>query len=136
MRLTASASCGTDLHFLGGALRKMKEVFPGHKGLRPIEAPGNEVCHYAVGDAVRNVAVGVRVVVCSPVSCGYFPSRRKGHTAWCNSTNWNGSAAGICFFGRPESTGRVNERQAGKARKPDTDNMLVNIPIMLPTHRR
>jgi len=59
----------------------MKEAFPGYKGLGAIEAPDNEVCQYAVGVAVRNVAVGVRVVVCSPVSCGYFPSRREGHTA-------------------------------------------------------
>ncbi|MCP1436919.1 threonine dehydrogenase-like Zn-dependent dehydrogenase [Erwinia persicina] len=120
IRLTASAICGTDLHFVRGTFSKMQPgTILGHEGVGVIEA---------LGDDVRNFAVGDRVVVCSTVSCGTCPPCREGNTAQCDNANPNGPAAGTCFFGGPAATGPVNGLQAEKARIPYAANTLVKIP--------
>ena len=108
IRLTASAICGTDLHFVRGTVSGMKPgTILGHEGVGVVEA---------LGDQVRNLAVGDRVVVCSTVSCGVCSYCRAGDTAQCDNANPNGPAAGTSFFGGPETTGPVNGLQAERAR--------------------
>lgn len=120
IRLTASAICGTDLHFVRGTFSEMKQgTILGHEGVGVIEA---------LGDDVRNFNIGDRVVVCSTVSCGYCPPCREGNTAQCDNANPNGADAGTCFFGGPAATGPVNGLQAEKARIPFASNTLVKIP--------
>ncbi|MEG3133831.1 zinc-dependent alcohol dehydrogenase [Rouxiella sp. T17] len=120
IRLTASAICGTDLHFVRGTFSEMKPgTILGHEGVGIIEA---------LGDDVRNFNIGDRMVVCSTVSCGYCPPCREGNTAQCDNANPNGADAGTCFFGGPAATGPVNGLQAEKARIPFASNTLVKIP--------
>src|ERR671924_426487 len=67
VRLTASAICGTDLHFVRGTLAGMKPgTILGHEGVGIVEE---------VGTDVRNVRPGDRVVVASTIACG--------HCAYC-----------------------------------------------------
>ncbi|WP_312242370.1 zinc-dependent alcohol dehydrogenase [Pantoea sp.] len=120
INLTASAICGTDLHFIRGTFSGMKPgTILGHEGVGVIEA---------LGDEVRNFEKGDRVVVCSTLSCGVCPPCRAGHTAQCDNANPNGPDAGTCFFGGPQATGPVNGLQAEKARIPYASNTLVKIP--------
>lgn len=120
IRLTASAICGTDLHFVRGTFSKMKTgTVLGHEGVGIVES---------LGDDVRNLSVGDRVVVCSTVSCGYCPPCREGNTAQCDNANPNGPDAGTCFFGGPAATGPLNGLQAEKARIPFASNTLVKVP--------
>ena len=118
--LTASAICGTDLHFIRGTFSGMKEgTILGHEGVGIIEQLGSQV---------RNFDIGDRVVVCSTLSCGYCPPCRNGNTAQCDNANPNGPQAGTSFFGGPEVTGPINGLQAEKARIPFASNTLVKVP--------
>ncbi|HAB74451.1 MAG TPA: glutathione-dependent formaldehyde dehydrogenase, partial [Pantoea sp.] len=120
IRITASAICGTDLHFIRGTFSDMQPgTILGHEAVGIVEQ---------VGDEVRNFSPGDRVVVCSTVSCGVCPPCRAGHTAQCDNANANGPEAGTCFFGGPKATGPVNGLQAEKARIPFAANTLVKIP--------
>lgn len=120
IRLTSSAICGTDLHFVRGTFSGMKAgTILGHEGVGIVEQLGKEV---------RNLEIGDRVVVCSTVSCGVCPPCRAGNTAQCDNANPNGPEAGTCFFGGPEATGPVNGLQAEKARIPHAANTLVKVP--------
>ncbi len=120
VRLTASAICGTDLHFVRGTVSGMKPgTILGHEGVGVVEA---------LGDQVRNFEVGDRVVVCSTVSCGVCSYCRAGDTAQCDNANPNGPSAGTSFFGGPATTGPVNGLQAERARIPFASNTLVRLP--------
>ncbi len=57
VRLTASAICGTDLHFVRGTFTGMKQgTILGHEGVGIVEQ---------LGPMVRNFDVGDRVAICS-----------------------------------------------------------------------
>src|SRR3954454_22337432 len=57
VRLTASAICGTDLHFVRGTFSGMKPgTILGHEGVGIVEQ---------LGSMVRNFNEGDRVVICS-----------------------------------------------------------------------
>lgn len=97
VRLTASAICGTDLHFIRGSMSQMKPgTILGHEGVGVFEQ---------VGDDVRNLEVGDRVVICSTIGCGSCSYCRAGYFAQCLNANPNGPDAGTSFFGGPEMTG-------------------------------
>ena len=96
IRITMSAICGTELHFVRGAVAGMK---PGTLlGLEAVGITGQ------VGSSVRNFAPSDRVVVCSTISCGSYPYCRAGYTTQCDNANPNGSFADTAFFGGPEAT--------------------------------
>lgn len=120
VRLTSSAICGTDLHFVRGTMAGMKPgTILGHEGVGVVEA---------LGEDVRNFDVGDRVVICSTVSCGRCGYCRAGYTAQCDNANPNGPSAGTCFFGGPEMTGPINGLQAEKARVPFAHHTMVKLP--------
>jgi threonine dehydrogenase-like Zn-dependent dehydrogenase len=120
IRLTASAICGTDLHFVRGTFTGMKPgTILGHEGVGVVEELGAEV---------RNFDVGDRVVVCSTMACGTCSYCRAGYYAQCDNANPNGPSAGTSFFGGPADTGPVNGLQAERARIPHAATTMVKLP--------
>ncbi|HKY14826.1 MAG TPA: Zn-dependent alcohol dehydrogenase [Microthrixaceae bacterium] len=61
VRIAASGICHTDLHVIEGKSRIALPVVPGHEGCGTVEA---------VGDAVRRVEVGDRVLAAVSPACG------------------------------------------------------------------
>ena len=120
VKLTASAICGTDLHFIRGTVADMvPDTILGHEGVGIIEE---------VGEDVRNLSVGDRVVIPSTIACGYCSYCRAGYYAQCDNANPNGSSAGTAFFGGPKSSGPFHGLQAEKARVPFAHVGLVKLP--------
>lgn len=120
VRLTASAICGTDLHMIRGTMPGMKPgTILGHEGVGIVEE---------VGDDVRNIKPGDRVIIPSTIACGSCSYCRSGYYSQCDTANPNGPLAGTAFFGGPEQTGPFHGLQAEKARIPFAHVGLVKIP--------
>ena len=110
VRITASAICGTDLHMIRRTFAGMKPgTILGHEGVGVVEEIGNNV---------RNLKKGDRVVMPSTVACGYCAYCRDGYQARCDNANSNGPQAGTTFFGGPKSTGPIDGLQAPQQKKP------------------
>ncbi|MGE5644830.1 MAG: zinc-dependent alcohol dehydrogenase [Acidobacteriota bacterium] len=119
--LTASAICGTDLHFIRGTAGPMKSgTILGHEGVGVVEE---------TGPAVRDFRPGDRVVIPSTIACGYCSYCRSGYFAQCDNANPNGARAGTAFYGGPENTGPFHGLQAEKARVPFANIGLVKLPV-------
>ncbi len=120
VRLTSSAICGTDLHFIRGTVPGMKPgTILGHEGVGIVEE---------IGPAVRNLRAGDRVVIPSTIGCGSCSYCRAGYYAQCDRANPNGAHAGTAFFGGPESSGPFHGLQAERARIPFANVGLVKLP--------
>jgi threonine dehydrogenase-like Zn-dependent dehydrogenase len=120
VRLTASAICGTDLHFVRGSFSGMESgTILGHEGVGIVEE---------VGTLVRNFRPGDRVVIGSTIACGSCSYCRAGYFAQCDNANPHGKRAGTAFFGGPGPTGPWNGLQAEKARIPYAHIGMVKIP--------
>ena len=120
VRLTASAICGTDLHFIRGTMPDMVPgTILGHEGVGIVEE---------IGADVRNLQVGDRVVIPSTIACGACSYCRAGYYAQCDKANPNGPSAGTAFFGGPKSSGPFDGLQAEKARIPYANVGLVKLP--------
>ena len=120
VRITVSAICGTDLHFVRGTFAGMQAgTILGHEAVGVVEA---------VGPEVRNLSAGDRVVIPSTIACGYCSYRRAGYYSQCDNANPNGPSAGTSFYGGPQPTGPFNGLQAEKARVPFASINLVKLP--------
>jgi len=120
VKLTGSAICGTDLHFVRGTMPGMKPgTILGHEGVGVIEE---------LGPGVRNFRRGERVIIPSTIACGYCSYCRAGYFAQCDNANPNGKDAGTAFYGGPETTGPFDGLQAEYARVPFANVGLVRIP--------
>ena len=120
VRLTASAICGTDLHFVRGTFGGMSEGrILGHEGVGIVESVGSEV---------KSIYVGQRVIVPSTIGCGKCQFCRQEFYAQCDNANPAGKLAGGAFYGGPDLTGGYQGLQAEKARTLYADAMLVPIP--------
>ncbi|KQQ91903.1 zinc-dependent alcohol dehydrogenase [Massilia sp. Leaf139] len=120
VRITTSAICGTDLHFVRGTFSGMKQgTILGHEAVGIVEQ---------LGGGVRNLSVGDRVVIPSTIACGYCSYCRAGYYAQCDNANPGGPTAGTAFFGGPEAAGGFNGLQAEKARVPFANVNLVKLP--------
>jgi threonine dehydrogenase-like Zn-dependent dehydrogenase len=120
VRITASAICGTDLHFVRGTMPGMQDgTILGHEGVGVIEQLGAEV---------RNFSPGDRVVIPSTIACGYCAYCRAGYYAQCDEANPNGKQAGTAFYGGPAITGPFQGLQAEKARIPFAAVNLIKLP--------
>ena len=105
--VTASAICGTDLHFIRGTLSGMRPgTILGHEAVGVIEE---------VGKDVRNLPPGDRVVVPSTIGCGYCSHCRAGYHAQCDVAHPGGPHAGTAFYGGGESGGSFDGLQADSA---------------------
>lgn len=120
VRLTASAICGTDLHFVRGTFGGVKPgTILGHEGVGVVEE---------VGEKVRNLEPGDRVVIPSTIACGNCSYCRAGYFAQCDVANPGGKRAGTAFFGGPAAAGGFDGLQAEKARIPYAHVGLVKLP--------
>ncbi|BBI63496.1 hypothetical protein HSBAA_48020 [Vreelandella sulfidaeris] len=107
VRLTASAICGTDLHFIRGTFSDMQEgTILGHEGVGIVEE---------VGEDVRNLVPGDRVVIPSTIACGICSYCRAGYFSQCDEANPNGKQAGTSFMAVPNPPGHF---MAYKRKKP------------------
>ena len=120
IRVTASAICGTDLHFVRGTVPGMKPgTILGHEGVGVVEE---------VGRQVRNFQPGDRVVIPSTIACGSCVYCRSGYYSQCNDANPNGAMAGTAFYGGPKESGPFQGLQAEFARVPFANTNLVKLP--------
>ncbi|VEF11566.1 Zinc-containing alcohol dehydrogenase superfamily protein [Pseudomonas fluorescens] len=120
VRITASAICGTDLHFIRGSAPDMQPgTILGHEAVGIVEA---------LGEDVRNLQIGDRVLIPSTIACGNCSYCRAGYFAQCDVANPNGKTAGTSFFGGPKNTGPFNGLQAEKARIPFAHIGLIKLP--------
>jgi threonine dehydrogenase-like Zn-dependent dehydrogenase len=120
VRLTSSAICGTDLHFVRGTVSNMvKGTILGHEGVGVVEK---------VGSRVRNFKEGDRVVIPSTIACGYCAYCRAGYFAQCDNANPNGKDAGTAFYGGPKETGPFDGLQCEKALIPFARVGMVKLP--------
>ena len=120
VRLTASAICGTDLHFIRGTMSPMVPgTILGHEGVGIVEQ---------IGADVRNLNVGDRVVIGSTIGCGTCSYCRAGYYSQCDKANPNGPEAGTAFFGGPKDSGPFQGLQAEKARIPFASVTCVKLP--------
>lgn len=118
VRLTASAICGTDLHFVRGTMHDVEPgTVLGHEGVGIVEE---------VGSQVRNFRRGDRVVISSTISCGYCSYCRAGYNAQCDNANPHSSAP--AFFGGPKQAGGYQGLQAERARIPFANTTMVKLP--------
>ena len=120
VRITSSAICGTDLHFIRGTFTGMKSgQILGHEAVGIVAE---------VGKAVRNFRRGDRVIIPSTVGCGSCNYCRSGFYSQCNRANPAGKLGGTVFFGGPESAGGLDGLQAEYARVPFAATNLVKLP--------
>src|SRR5581483_3121472 len=120
VRITAAAICGTDLHLVRGTLPGMRPgTILGHEGVGVVER---------LGDDVRNLNVGDRVVIASTIACGNCSYCRAGYYAQCDVANPNGPLAGTAFFGGPEDSEPFHGLQAERARVPFAHVGAVKLP--------
>lgn len=119
VRLTASAICGTDLHFVRGTMGPMKPgTILGHEAVGVVEE---------VGDEVRNLRPGDRIVIPSTIACGYCAYCRAGYYSKCDNANPKGPDS-TAFYGGPEATGPFQGLQAEYARIPFANVGPVKLP--------
>jgi threonine dehydrogenase-like Zn-dependent dehydrogenase len=120
IEVTASAICGTDLHFVRGSVTGMKPgTILGHEAIGIVADIGSEV---------HNLDVGDRVVVSPTIACGNCSYCRDGYFAQCDYANPHGRLSGTAFFGGPKSSGNFHGLQAEMARIPHANIGLVKLP--------
>ena len=105
VRVTHTAVCGSDLWFYRGESDREEGSRVGHEPMGIVEA---------VGDEVRSVRPGDRVLAPFVVSCGRCEFCRKGlHTSCVNGDSWGGDNGGA---------------QGEYVRSPHADGTLVRVP--------
>jgi threonine dehydrogenase-like Zn-dependent dehydrogenase len=131
VRITSTAICGSDLHLYNGLVPTMERGdILGHEFMGEV---------VEVGRAVKNLAVGDRVVVPFPIACGNCAMCRRDLFSLCENSNpnswmasklWGHSPAGI--FGYSHLTGGYAGGQAEFARVPFADVGPLKVPIGMP----
>ncbi len=134
IRISSTAICGSDLHLYDGFIPTMeKGDILGHEFMGEV---------VDLGDAVKNLKLGDRVVVPFPIACGNCFFCQKNLWAACDNSNPNAwmqekvygfSGAGI--FGYSHLMGGYAGGQAEYARVPFADVGPVKIPEGLPDEK-
>jgi threonine dehydrogenase-like Zn-dependent dehydrogenase len=130
VRVLATAICGSDLHLYGGFVPGMvKGDILGHEFMGEV---------VEVGDAVKNLKVGDRVVVPFPIACGNCFFCQRELYSLCENSNpnaymaeklWGYSPCGI--FGYSHLLGGYAGGQAEYARVPFADVGPIKVPDSL-----
>lgn len=127
VKITSTAICGSDLHLYDGFIPTMeKGDIVGHEFMGEV---------VEVGEGVKNLKVGDRIVVPFPISCGNCFFCQKGMFSLCENSNpnapeaemmWGHSPAGI--YGYSHLLGGYAGGQAEYARVPFADVDHVKVP--------
>jgi threonine dehydrogenase-like Zn-dependent dehydrogenase len=130
LRVTATATCGSDLHLIDGYIPGMREGdVLGHEFLGEV---------VETGPGVERLSVGDRVVVCSIIACGRCRYCRDGLFSLCDNGNphpaaaeaiWGYSGAGI--FAYSHITGGYAGSHAEYVRVPFADQGCFPVPDRL-----
>ena len=131
VKITSTAICGSDLHLFDGYMPTMeKGDVLGHEPMGEVMEVGNEV---------RNLKVGDRVVVPFTISCGECFFCKKGMFSLCDNSNPNAnlarkamghSPAGL--FGFSHMFGGYAGGQAEYLRVPFADVGPLKVPAGIP----
>jgi threonine dehydrogenase-like Zn-dependent dehydrogenase len=130
VRITSTAICGSDLHLYNGFIPTMKrgDVL-GHEFMGEV---------VETGSAVKNLAIGDRVVVPFPIACGHCLQCEREMYSLCENSNPNAwmaeklygySPCGI--FGYSHMLGGYAGGQAEYARVPFADVGPLKVPAEL-----
>ncbi len=107
VKITHTTICGTDLHILKGDVPEVPHGLTlGHEGVGIVEA---------VGDAVSNFTVGDKVIISCITSCAKCEYCKKGLPAHCTDGGW--------LLGH-----LIDGTQAEYVRIPHADSSLYHIP--------
>lgn len=127
IKITSTAICGSDLHLYDGFVPTMeKGDILGHEFMGEV---------VDVGDEVKNLKIGDRVVVPFPIACGscffcseklYSVCENSNPNAWMAEKMWGHSPSGI--FGYSHLTGGYAGGQAEYVRVPYADVGPVKVP--------
>jgi len=125
--VTSAAICGSDLHLLDvlGPFMHKDDVM-GHETMGIV---------LEVGDDVRNLRIGDRVVVPFVIACGYCYMCRRGLTSQCETTQNRDQKAGATLYGYTEIYGRVPGGQAERLRVQHADFNAMKVNSDLPDER-
>lgn len=134
VKITSTAICGSDLHLYNGYVPTMVQGdILGHEFMGEV---------VDLGPGVDNLAVGDRVVVPFPISCGacfacennlFSLCENSNPNAWMAEKLWGHSTAGL--FGYSHLTGGYAGGQAEYARVPFADVGPIKIPNGIPDER-
>lgn len=133
LKVTGSTLCGSDLHLLHGSIVEMqKGDILGHEFCGTVES---------MGDAVKNLSKGERVVASFQIACGDCFYCKKKWSSQCERTNSNtlehgmygGNTAGM--FGYSHFTGGFAGGQAEYVRVPLGDVNLLKLPDSVPDEK-
>jgi threonine dehydrogenase-like Zn-dependent dehydrogenase len=134
VKVSSTAICGSDLHLYNGYVPTMqKGDILGHEFMGEV---------VELGDMVKNLRVGDRVVVPFPIACGHCFSCERGLFSLCENSNpnawmaeklWGHSPAGI--FGYSHMLGGYAGGQAEYARVPFADVGPLKITDGLPDEK-
>jgi threonine dehydrogenase-like Zn-dependent dehydrogenase len=127
VKVTATATCGSDLHLVGGYIPTMRagDVL-GHEFLGEVVETGPQVRRHRVGD---------RVVVCSFIACGRCWYCTHGEWSLCDNTNTNSGVAQLLWgyetgavFGYSHAMGGFRGSHAEYVRVPFADYGAFSVP--------
>ncbi len=110
VRVTRSAICGSDLHFLHGKTPMEPGGGMGHEAVGVVERVGSAVTRFSPGD---------RVVIAFDIACGHCWFCERGESALCEEFRMFGGGA----FG-----GALPGTQAERVRVPVADVNLLKVP--------
>lgn len=110
VRIEASGVCGSDLHIYHGRVKIDPGFTIGHEYVGTVTA---------VGDDVRNVSVGDRVLGCFQTACGHCFFCRRGWFHKCDASR---------TFGHGATLGSLQGTQADQALVPSADLVLRKVP--------
>jgi glutathione-independent formaldehyde dehydrogenase len=90
LRVTTSGICGSDLHMYDGRTELKEGTVVGHEIMGVIEQ---------VGEAVRSIKKGDRVVLPFNISCGFCFNCHRGYTNACLTMNPEATSAAYGYAG-------------------------------------
>jgi threonine dehydrogenase-like Zn-dependent dehydrogenase len=120
IKITSTCICGSDLHL--------------YEVMGPFMGKGNILGHepmgivQEVGDKVKNIKVGDRVVIPFNISCGNCYMCNQGLQSQCETTQVRDMGKGAALFGFSKLYGEVPGGQAEYLRVPHADYGPIKVP--------